>query len=308
MEVVREAMKGMNKIENKYLLIYIVGKRMSGEMCTSLGNGFTNYAASSYVNKELCGATVFEMDAEGDDGVGTSNGSIPKSEHYKLLGLDIKLEIKSEIEEASFCGLVFDREDMKNVTDVRKVIASFGWVSGRYANAKKSTLMTLLRCKGLSLIYQYPGCPVLQSLGKYALRVTKSFDVRHLIEKDRSISGWERQKLRDALKGIKQDYESTAPIGIRSRFLVEKLYGMTVEQQIKLEKYLDSLNFLTPLKLDEIDHLFPESWSDYFMKYTSIEDVTSPNVCYPAVVFPTLKDFKVEWDQSGYRAKPSSKH
>jgi hypothetical protein len=269
---------GENEIKFRDFIVSILATRMSGEMVTSLGNGFSNLMFMLYECEKL-GNTITEGVVEGDDGLFVTNGPFPTAADFAELGLIIKIELHSELHTASFCGQVFDPEDQLNVTDVRKVLATFGWTTRQYARSGKGKLMILLRSKALSIGYQYPGCPILGSLAKYALRVTKSYDVRGYVYRRGGIDTYTREMLIKAyIAGIPCFKEPP----IRTRLLVERLYGVSVETQLRVEKQLDAMADLQQLDFPLITDALPSIWTEYFDKYALFVDYRG-DINYPGL-------------------------
>lgn len=268
-EVYRSLMRD-NVCQFKFFTLVIEARRMSGEMNTSLSNGFANLMVMSYLVEKL-GLGEMRMVVEGDDGLCiTSSGRFPQSTDFADLGFKIKIEKHKMKERASFCGIIYHPDDKKTITDPRKVLVKFGWASSAYVGCRQKKLIGLLRCKSLSNLHQYPGCPIIQKLSLYGLRMTKSFDVRGFVMSDRRIDQFERERILAALDDITTDdirnWEQNNPIGSSSRALVEEMYGITIEQQLAVEKYLDEKTDLEPLNLTEVVD-FDKSWSDYYCKY-----------------------------------------
>jgi hypothetical protein len=240
--LIKKVIAGENHIKNKYFEIFLEATRMSGEMNTSLGNSFSNLMFMLFLSEE-CGATDVEGTVEGDDGLFTLNGDYPTAEQFAELGLTIKIDMHDKMEEASFCGLIYDRVDLVNVTDPIKVLQTFGWTTRQYARSCRRRKMELLRCKALSVAYQYNGCPILMALARYGLRVTEGFRARI-----GQTGVWERSFLQEVLKQqvlIRDVPEAT-------RMLVESKFGITIEHQLRIEEYLDGLTDVVPLNNDLI--------------------------------------------------------
>jgi hypothetical protein len=264
MWLVREVLGGMNRCEFRSFVVELLATRMSGEMCTSLGNGFSNLMFMEYVCY-LIGSTCIGV-VEGDDGLFYVVGAPPTAEDFALLGLVIKLEVHTTLSTASFCGLVFDPEELVNITDPAKVLATFGWTAGRYARTRSLKKKALLRCKALSLAHQYPGVPVVTALAEYGLRVTAGVDIRPVtkILKSDSQGRWEHSKLL-----LAPDLEQIPRkiVGPRTRVLMEEKFGLSVEMQIAIETYLNSLSVLQELDCCLFDIWLPASWRHYFVNY-----------------------------------------
>jgi hypothetical protein len=272
-EELMAATGGINVIHYKHFTVLLPATRMSGEMVTSLGNGFSNLMFLYFVaSKSNCNVTAF---VEGDDAIFSCDGVL-QDHLFTKLGLNIKLEWHSSLNEASFCGIIYDEMDLAPVTNPLEVLATFGYTTNTYLNANQNTKLMLLRSKALSYAYQYPGCPIISSLARYGLRMTRGRDIRNFVQNKLKTNQWEREQMLDALHYNPID----VPVGMGTRLLVEKLYGITVESQIKFEDYLDSLEVLCPLEWPIIDLLVPPSWVHYFVQYSEpVKSSSKPTPC-----------------------------
>lgn len=290
--IVIRVLGGLNECKFKDFAVKLRATRMSGEMCTSLGNGFSNLMFMLFMC-ERGGCRDVVGVVEGDDGLFTMVGTPPTTEDFAQLGLIIKMEIHDQIETASFCGMVFDREDRLIVRDPRRVLATFGWTSGQYSHSKTSTRMKLLRAKSLSLAYQYPGCPIVWALASYGLRVTTSIV---------DTPGW-RQWVIDRQSGsymrdhYKEVLRNDAPIRVpptNTRLLVENLYGIPVSTQLAIEEYLLSKTDISQLDFPLIDELMDPVWKQYYGGYSHLLQPGETNmVSFSA---PVIKER--EWSYS----------
>lgn len=238
---------GRNNVNFKSFSIKIDGIRMSGEMCTSLGNGIANLTIMFFV-LEASGCTEIRGVVEGDDALFAFSGSLPTRAMFNTLGFDIKLEYHSNLSHASFCGLVFDLEDRANVTDPRQVLLNMSWVGRKYNRANARTRSLLARAKAFSMLYAYPGCPIIASCAKWILRCTKTIDISHYVKNNRNLNGWERDWMLEALQYGSAMVHADTVIGTATRDLVAKLYGIDERQQIALEEYFDALHVITPMR------------------------------------------------------------
>jgi hypothetical protein len=291
MQICEKVLAGENVCHFRDFIVHLLATRMSGEMCTSLGNGFSNLMFMLYVCK-INGNTKVVGKVEGDDGIFRMDGPFPTSQLFARLGLNIKMEVHDSINTASFCGIIFDTEDKCNVTDPRKVLATFAWTTKQYACASDKKMKLLLRCKALSLAYQYPGCPIISSLAQYGLRVTRSYDIRGFIRENRSFGHWEREKLLDALRDEKNIL--IVPPRFGTRMLVEEKFGISVESQIRLEKYLDTKLDMLPIKSEDYIFNFPADWSVYANAYQMSVPIGN-SMFYPAVHWQKMQTHIKEW-------------
>lgn len=290
-----ETLGGENVCAYKTFVVRLLATRMSGEMCTSLGNGFSNLMYMLFLCKRA-GCTDVRGFIEGDDGIFSMVGPPPTAADFALLGQNIKIELHDRLSTASFCGIIFDEDDCVNVTDPREILCTFGYTTSNYSRANIKNRLALLRCKGLSLAHQYPGCPVIMSLARYALRVSTSYDIRGVLQKNHSLSMWEREQLISAMSVDVHKFDSIE-VPFNTRVLVADKYNLPIEYQLLIEKYLDSLTSLQTLKIEILLDQLPISWSDYYNKYgrmmTSIEQ--KKDMDSPSIVWPVLAGFKREW-------------
>lgn len=259
MRLNREIIAGTNVCKFKNFTVKLEATRMSGEMCTSLGNGFSNLMFLLFVCDRLGSEAIAVV--EGDDCAARIIGKVPSSQDFSRIGLNIKLEVHRSLSEMSFCGLVFDVDDLHNVTDPREVLAGFGWATSQYAQARDSKKRGLLRCKALSLAYQYPGCPILSALSRYGLRVTRGQNIDTLVDRWQNL--WEREQLLEAVSHPVLQVE----VGMRTRLLVQKLYNIPIEHQTMLENWLDGLTELQPLDHPLLELHMKPVWQHYYREY-----------------------------------------
>lgn len=281
-----------NKIVFKDFDCRVRAKRMSGEMDTSLGNGIMNLFMTFY-NLERAGNDLDKVDAffEGDDGI-VACQNIPNPAFYTDLGARIKLEVPEDISTASFCGNVFDRQAKHNVTNPMEASVSFGWTDAtRYRYASDRVLLQLLCAKSISMAYEYPGCPILKSLSSYGIRMThhviKSLD-KTFFEKHAENS-YHRELYMQAKQFVDDYGIPDVEITLGTRLLVERLYGVTVEKQIEIERYLDALTEIVEL---ELDLPFPTEWYKNDFDYSAFvpRRETDPEFVKTGYVTPAFID------------------
>jgi len=262
MYYVEHVIGGRNKCKFKHFDVEVDATRMSGEMNTSLGNGFSNLMFMLfYCSENHC--TNVNGVVEGDDGLFSMEGTPPSEHQFLSLGLTLKLETHVRLNTASFCGLVFDPDDLVNVTNPIIEVVDFGWTTARYAECRRTRHLELLKCKSYSLAYQYSGCPVLTAIASYGLRMTRNVRARPPV-----MSMWEREQWDMMVNAdiIKRGALRSPPMN--TRLLVEELYGLPVEIQIRLEDYFNNLTELVPIPYDVIAHLCSPVWSNYAARYT----------------------------------------
>ena len=247
------------------LLSACVESRMSGEMNTSLGNGFSNLVLMMFVLSES-GMKADEITGlvEGDDGLFAVPRKVKiRYDLFDKLGFSIKVKEHERIDETSFCSKHFDPFSRTNIADLVKICAKFGWSVGKkYLFAGDKRLAEILRSKSFSLLYEYPCAPVVTSLAKYGLRVTqhvrdpkcKDFDNAYL---------WGRFKLNSSIKLKMTDVPMSA------RLLAERLFKISPAKQIAIERMLDAKQDRKPM---ELNLSVPEDWKNYANRFVHTFD------------------------------------
>jgi hypothetical protein len=268
--LLRETLCGVNHISTSQFDMEIEATRMTGEMDTSLGNGFSNLMLMKF----LCFKLNIPEDhlkgvIEGDDGLFSlpSNDVYPTVQDFSDLGFVMKMEVVDNLNEASFCGLVFDDKDKLAITAPRKLIATFDWIHDKYLGASKKKKFSILRTKALSILYQFPGCPVLTQMALAILRVTIGFKLNknyyRLIGEIHK-----HETLMAALDYFKHRGRSgVLEIPINTRLLMEKLYKIPIETQLNLEQQFKMIDGPCLMKSPLLDDILDSRWSETYDRY-----------------------------------------
>lgn len=215
------------------------GRRMSGDMCTSLGNGFTNLMIFEF----LMQGREARILVEGDDGLAAiyDQNPLPTKEQYEKLGFVIKIEKVDDPMLASFCGCICPGGVI--VRDPRSVLSTFAWTSTN-VNAAYKMQMQLLRAKALSLAYEMPHCPILRAMADRALVLTRGFSPRFVADGYHDISCIPKDE-----KGL---VASAVPLEARQfysdRYNIDPTVQLIVEKRIRSSSDLDWLfQYIPPL-------------------------------------------------------------
>jgi hypothetical protein len=212
----------------------VQARRMSGDMCTSLGNGFSNLMLAKYIahkqGKEIYGYV------EGDDGLFATEAEL-STEMYAKLGFTIKIMEVADPCEASFCGMVF-ADSGQIVRDPVDYLATFGWTSS-FIGAGPKIMDELLRAKALSSVYETPHCPIIGALARAALRRTRHVNPRWVED------GYHNHDRVPRDESALPRFAPTAD----TRELVFKLYGIDARTQVYIENLIEAgeMNFASLL-------------------------------------------------------------
>lgn len=220
-EFMSQASEYSPAIKNKYVTMFIPAGRKSGEMWTSLANGFSNLMNMLFLcseNRVACDGMV-----EGDDGFFGVSSKKLGSCHFKDLGFNIKLEYATESYELSFCGQRYNPDTM-NVLISPEIINRMGWTcSRRYFKCGLKTKLKLLKGKARSA-YEL-GCksPMVSVL---AWKIYTSLNVQ---EKLRRSFRFRDQHMDEV------DLLNPPEVNYSDRLMYEKMFGVSPQEQIRFE-------------------------------------------------------------------------
>lgn len=285
-----DKMMNDNTIKFKKFTCKVNAKRMSGEMNTSSGNGLMNLLITFFVLLEA-GNSFEDICAffEGDDGI-VKCVNLPTEQQYRDLGANIKIEVPSGINTASFCGNVFDPVPLHNVTNPCEASVRFGWTDPKYLRSTVEVHMKLLQAKSLSMLYSYPGCPILRSLALYGIRVTRSVTVGDKFIINNSSNSYELEQymeMNEYYKNIdKMDPDNVFNVKIHenTRVLVEELYGIPIDCQLQVENYIDHLTTIQPLNLNLP---YPNIWQVNDLEYSVMVNKYNPFINFTKTGYST---------------------
>lgn len=186
--VVEKAMTGDNVLVCPDLWATLPGSRMSGEMWTSLANGFSNMMMIRYMAHLLYKEKAFTYDfiVEGDDGLIGTTSEFDLSVVSRL-GFRLTLRKGSHINDLSFCGMILGPTGRLYCNPERTLI-KFGRttdqriISQRNNKNFKKLLDTEMYTKALSMSVYGSNNPVINECVQTTLRnsETKRIDLSML--------------------------------------------------------------------------------------------------------------------------------
>jgi hypothetical protein len=251
LEYMLSILSGINVITTRNgAKIRIKARRMSGEMNTSLGNGFTNLMIIKFFvheyNRGHANKIKIDGIVEGDDGLFVILGDVSSdtiSEFYERLGFLLKVEQIPDPCKASFCGLTFP-ESGQVVRDPRRFVQKFGW-TGSMVNGGPKLMDALLRAKALSAIYETPHCPIVGVLARRALDLTRDVSPRFV---------------RDGFHDIPDEVNvpEFSPLADTRELFAEKFH-VNLETQLLIEDAIRRGNMARVAEL-----MPPPGWQDWY--------------------------------------------
>lgn len=243
---VERTITGENSISTRQgVSVKLRGRRMSGDMCTSLGNGFTNLMLMGFFCERV--GSSWDGFVEGDDGIFGIQGAVPAASDFASLGFEIKLAEIRDPSLGGFCGVVAAGDQV--IRDPVRFFQTFGWTSTSIEGGKR-VMMGLLRAKALSALYEAPACPIVSATARRALELTHGFEPR-----------WEWHGYH--VPPPKNFDPVEVEIRPESRDLFAELYGISVECQLRAEAALKTaidLQFLDPILQRHHNHALMDAW------------------------------------------------
>jgi len=260
--ILNGALMGKNKCCFRDFTISILGTRMSGEMCTSLGNGFSNLMLARFVAHRKHGSIIGVV--EGDDGLFSSSVPIT-SDDFRAVGFDIKILSHNDLLRTRFCGMTMS-SDLCALTDPGEVFLNFGWSHSVMHLGSEKVRLGLLRAKALSLLYEHPRCPLVTALAKRALALTAGVLPRFGDD-------WYEHQLHVETLLYEAFTKSQSDLGISDicRHDFYELYNITPMEQRIAEERISQLS-LSPISDSFILNLLSISADaqDYYSRFTKL--------------------------------------
>lgn len=234
---ITRTISGTNRLHTKCgIKVNVEGRRMSGDMCTSLGNGITNYLLALYIVSEKGGS--LHGFVEGDDGLFATEVEMT-AEDYAQLGFTVKIVEHEDPLEAHFCGMTCSSE-LEVLKDPRRVFQTFGWTHS-FISAGNRVMDSLLKSKALSLCYELPQCPIVGELARVSLELADGVSLTHV---ESAYGHYHPDEF---------DIEPFAPSD-DARLRVERLFSIPIETQLLAEQAIREHD------IDELAKLVPNVW------------------------------------------------
>lgn len=268
--LVKRLMLGRNIIKFGHVNVECDQRLMSGALWTSSANGVLNLLIHLYLaSRAVFGVGDVDVMSEwatssaqglveGDDGLFTDYG---QSDDVALsLGCILKVERHERFEGAGFCGIVCDRDEMQIVKDPIKFLRNFFVLPARYRFSGATAHDQLLRAKAMSYYYMFRNCPIIGPVCKAILDRTSAVTAR-------STGGsWIENWLDAAVKD--RVWNQQPEVGMASRQLVERTFGVSIEEQLAIERQAQ----LDPARID-LSQFTTDDDSDFVGRYIMPEHV-----------------------------------
>lgn len=222
-----------------------VGTRLSGEMWTSLGNGFSNLMNILFIAQEhnirLSGFV------EGDDGIFGMERPVISQDDFERLGFKIKMAYGQSINHTSFCGNIFHPQVLELMVEPEQAIRLFWTVSKTYFGARPPILRALLRAKAQSLFCQGKYTPIIAKLASKLIQLLGPG--RTIV--DVNNKWWEWQML-ELAKNENFEYKEINPL---NRELYAQRFNVSIQDQLLMEDLIERAT-----TIEELDVTMVYQW------------------------------------------------
>lgn len=211
-------------ISSQYGQAVCAGSRMSGELWTSLCNGFMNMVLMEYIAEE--NGTKFEYVVEGDDGLICSKVRLDVS-CVAATGFKLKLVEGRSLNDISFCGLTVC--DGKLMPDMVERLRKTGWDHDiRVCRGCSQRLLDeRVKAKAISLLATSRGVPILQEMALANLKQVSRARLRR-----KHLDWWEKEM------GFFDAPILPEPVTDVAREFVAKRWGISITAQLQIEREL----------------------------------------------------------------------
>lgn len=227
----------VEKIYGKGYSMRLRGCRMSGEMWTSLGNGFSNLMNMLYlIDKYHINAFGY---VDGDDGIFGMDSKVLTEVDFEKLGFKIKMQYSEDLSCSSFCGNIFDPTECLQLVPPEQISRLCWTCSAKYINSRRRVKMELLRGKAMSLYCLGKYTPIASVLAKKVIQLTEQYKYRCEFEN----VWWENQVL-SMWSGI-ENIEITES----SRQLYQQRFHIPIQTQLYLEQFIESCTSIEQLDI-----------------------------------------------------------
>jgi hypothetical protein len=211
--------------------------RASGDMCTSLGNGFSNLMLILFFASEHGWPHEPDVLVEGDDSVWRGDYDPLTLGDFASLGFELKMmDESSDLGESGFCQIYCVTEERENLVAPAKYLAGIGWTGSAWLESSPSKLKSLLRAKAFSLVCEAPAAPVVAKLGLWLIRATDDVAARTPLHDS---DNWYRDQimLSSLEKCVKRALQGPT---MAARDFVWKKWHLAPETQIQMEQWFDN--------------------------------------------------------------------
>lgn len=242
-EIVDNCYSRENKlISSNGINVTVKGTRMSGEMWTSLGNGFMNYNLVSFVSYK--NNAISDFIVEGDDCLVGYDKEVDYS-YVNDLGFRLKLEHGNSINDLSFCGYKV-RYDGKPLVDIERSFRGLAYSRRQEILEAKETrkfkFKNYIACLALSYYFRCQYTPFLNTI-LYKIIKDGNSDLEDCRQ---YLDWWSFQQAQISFVNL-----ISPPIYDEAfyKYLLDE-YGYNKDEYVEIEKQIQHINYSHDIVVD----------------------------------------------------------
>nr|WKV34391.1 MAG: RNA-dependent RNA polymerase [Riboviria sp.] len=239
-------LSGRNRLRSQVFKGELEAVRMSGEMNTSLGNGFSNLMFMLFA-AEMTHNRVINAVVEGDDGLFELDAE-PEQAFFRDMGLELKCQ-PAHAYDASFCGCVYNPQTLNNIGDPIKALLKLGWSKKRHVNLPEKKLRELQLALVYSACAEMRGVPIIWKACDLILSHEKQITYARA---RKYFHGWWEWGC--------PLYDKAVPPCQEDREYYADLSGISVADQLKIEAELGASYPLMHSRV--LNSYIPDPWLD----------------------------------------------
>lgn len=229
---------------NQRFTLKLSGSRLSGEMWTSLGNGFSNLMNLLFLARQ--NKVHLKCFVEGDDGLFGCDSMKLQPSMFRQLGFNIKMIYGNDLSHTAFCGNIFHPETENVLVCPENIPRLFWSCSAQYICRRTDVLEKLLRAKAMSMYCIGKKTPIVSFL---AWRIIKTIGFGEMLF-DPNRRWWTRR----LIDIIKTEKFTLPTISLLDRELYASKFGIPISDQLRLEQFIlsqDTLDFEIPYEFGD---------------------------------------------------------
>ena len=297
--LISRMMRGVNTSKFATCTAKVDQRLMSGVLWTSSANGvlnlllmlFLKHYDPSLSRDEVVGRALLDnrVRVEGDDGITAidARGAEKMTKMAEKLGLRLTLEAHADFTEAKFCSMICDSRELIVLPDPVKVLRKFFVLPPAMRDMREQAHFAMMRAKAMSYAYLFHDTPIIGALAHRVCELTRSYSVSASL----TTGMWQWQFVESALseEGGKDKWLKTRPVvSMTSRLLVEKRFGVSVHQQLLMERQI----YETGPQFDVMCDNFRGKWDDEYQRVyvCNMEPDSLPLTYLPAQVRTWLEE------------------
>lgn len=235
----RDGSVHVNKIYGKNFRGFVEGSRMSGEMWTSLANGFSNLINVKFLahmKKQKIHGYVM-----GDDGIFSMDTPFLTKEDFSQLGFNIKIKYDNSISHTSFCGNIYSPQSQTIVIEPGQISSLFTNMKKSYFRASTKKKLQLLKNKAQSLYCIGKYTPIISKLALKIIELIPDQGIKIVDYREKWLI---EQQMQDTIETFEP-----VPIPYENRWIYADKFNISLEQQYQIEQYISNIKTLTDTTL-----------------------------------------------------------